>query len=153
MKTIILYATKYGATAEIARRVAEQMGGTVLHDLKQPAPDLSGFDCVIIGSSIYADSMRKEAKAFVAKNADVLMKKRLGLFLSTLSGEGDFFAKNFSAQILQHAKAKAALGGIFDPTKAGGVERFLMKKIMKTSERVDRICDEGIRGFAKGMMS
>jgi len=153
MKTIILYATKYGATAEIARRLGEQLGGAVLHDLKQSVPDLSGFDRIIIGSSVYAGSIRKEAKNFMTKNADLLTKKPLGLFLSSLSGEGDFFDKNFPAHVLQHAKAKVALGGIFEPAKAGGFERFIMKKVMKTAGRIDKIDDEKIKGFAEQMMT
>ena len=36
MKTIILYATKYGAAAEIARRIAAHIDGAIVHDLKQP---------------------------------------------------------------------------------------------------------------------
>ena len=32
MKTLILYATKYGAAREIAKRIAEKMGGAALHD-------------------------------------------------------------------------------------------------------------------------
>ena len=34
MKTIILYATKYGTTAEIAKRIANRIDGATVHDLK-----------------------------------------------------------------------------------------------------------------------
>ena len=53
MKTIILYATKHGAIAEIARRIAAHINGAVVHDLKQPVPDLTEYDSVIVGSSVY----------------------------------------------------------------------------------------------------
>jgi len=58
MKTLILYATKHGATREVATRIASHTDGTVLHDLKQAStPTLADFDCVIIGSSLYGGAM------------------------------------------------------------------------------------------------
>jgi len=49
MKTIILYATKYGATAEVARLIAEKFDDAIIHDLKQAyVPVIDDFDCVII---------------------------------------------------------------------------------------------------------
>ena len=35
MKTLILYASKYGAAQEIARRIANRMGNADTYDLKQ----------------------------------------------------------------------------------------------------------------------
>ena len=48
MKTLILYATKHGATREAAKRIAAKIPGAVFHDLKQDGiPALFDFDCVI----------------------------------------------------------------------------------------------------------
>ena len=81
MKTLILYATKYGAAREAAQRIAKHMNGAVLHDLKQKnVPALADFDCVIIGSSIYVGAIRKEAKTFLTQNADDLQKKNWVFF-------------------------------------------------------------------------
>jgi len=66
MKTLILYATKHGASREIAERVSKLMSSAVTHDLKQKdIPELSEYDYVIVGSSIYAGTIKKEAKAYV----------------------------------------------------------------------------------------
>ena len=74
MKTLILYATKYGAAYEIARRIAERIDGAVIHNLKQDGmPPLEEFDCVIAGSSVYVGMIRKEAKAFFTKNTAALL--------------------------------------------------------------------------------
>jgi len=47
--------------------------------------DLIGYDCIIVGSSVYAGMFRKKAKAFLSQNADVLRQKKLGLFVSGMS--------------------------------------------------------------------
>jgi len=154
MRTLILYATKYGATQEIAEAISGQIGGAVLHDLKQgETPPLADFDCVIIGSSLYAGSIRKEAKVFLAQNAAQLRGKKLGLFLSGMA-QGDeqkYFTDNFPPDMLQETTAASFLGGIFDPQKAGAMERLIMKAVTKKSGYVRTIDDEKIKQFAARM--
>ena len=152
MKTLILYATKHGAAQEIARRIADAVKDAVIHNINQgEIPDLADFDCVIVGSSIYVGMIRKEAKAFIACHADVLRNKTLGLFLSgmDLSKENEAFAANFPPEILKAAKAKGFLGGIFDPQKAGMMERFIMKAAAKQSGYTDAIDHNKIKEFVE----
>lgn len=152
MKTIIFYATKNGATREIAQRIAKKMEGAVLHDLKQDKmPSLADFDRIIIGSSVYVGMIRKEAKAFLAQNAEQLQGKRLGLFLSGLQGgeEKVFFDTNFPAAVLKTAKVAMFLGGIFDPKKAGVMGRLVMKVVAKKAEYIDCIDDKKIGKFVE----
>ena len=154
MKTIIVYATKHGAAGEIARRIANRMSGAVLHNLGQGmAPSLADFDCVIIGSSVYAGMIRKEAKAFLSKNADALRQKKLGLFLCGLEagGEKRFFDTNFPPDLLRTAKAAGFLGGIYDPKKAGAMERLVMKMVAKQSAYANTIDDGKIEQFVNTM--
>lgn len=138
----------------MANRIAKHINGAVLHDLKQAdAPDLSGFDCVIIGGSLYAGMLRKEAKTYIAQHADELKGKKLGLFLCGMEGsqEKEYFANNVPADVLQTAVKTAFLGGIFDPKKAGIFERLVIKIIKKKVEYIDIIDDEGIKNFAEAL--
>jgi menaquinone-dependent protoporphyrinogen oxidase len=186
MKTLILYATKHGATRDIAQRIAKQIeqlderfesrpeswpdgqpdgrpgaqgkaGGAVsvaIHDLKQGgAPSLGQFDRVIIGASIYAGMARKEAKTYLSQNAGSLLGMKYGLFLSGMdvSKEKEFFEANFSPDIRRSAKATAFLGGVFDPKKAGAIERLIMKAVGKRTEYIDTIDDEKIARFVEEM--
>ena len=155
MKTIILYASKYGAAREIARRIAKKIEGAKLHDLKGGnIPPLDQYDCIIIGSSLYAGTIRKEAKSFLAQNSRILMEKQLGLFLSGLGGapgedtEKTYWAKNIPDELLKHAKAAMFLGGIFDPAKCGFLERLIIKAVAKTADYTDTIMDERITQLA-----
>ena len=155
MKTLILYATKHGAAREIAQRIAKNTSGATVHDMRNDGnPAVSGFDCIIIGSSVYAGSVHKEVKAFLSKNADNMRGKTLGLFLSGLdtSKEETYFERNFPADILKMAKARFFLGGIFDPQKAGFFERLVMKAATKQTAYTNTISDEKIRQFAEAMI-
>jgi len=154
MKTLILYATKYGAAHEIAVRIADRMDDATTHDLGQSdIPDVAGYDCIVVGSSIYAGMIRKEAKAFLSQNADTLGNKRFGLFLSGMdsSGEKKFFDANIPQNILQNAKATGFLGGIYDPKKAGFLERFIMKAVSGQSKYTNTIDNDRIEEFIEAL--
>ncbi|MCL2411869.1 MAG: flavodoxin domain-containing protein [Treponema sp.] len=156
MRTIIFYATKNGAAAEVAARIASKIEGAVLHNLKQsPFPSFEDFDCVIIGSSVYAGMILKETKRFLSQNAGKLRQRKLGLFICGMSTKEDntTYNNNFSQDILQTAKAKSHLGGIFDPKKAGTFERFIIKLVTKKSEYVNTIDDSKIEEFVKEIKS
>jgi len=152
MKTLILYATKYGAAREIAERIGNRISGAEICDLKSgniPKPD--NYDCIIIGSSIYAGTIRKEAKEYMTMNESELAGKTLGLFISGMSeGESETaFKANFPVALLEKAKTKAVLGGIFDPKKAGIMAKIIMKLVTKQSGYVNNITDDKIDKFVQ----
>jgi len=152
MRTLILYATKYGATADIARRIASKIDGASAYDIKQDnIPDISGFDRILIGSSVYAGSTRKEAKAYVAQNAAALTKKEFGLFFSGLGADPKTLEKNFPPGFVKRAKSVAFMGGIFDPDKINGAERLALRAMYRLKEYTNSIDDEAIDQFVAAM--
>jgi menaquinone-dependent protoporphyrinogen oxidase len=154
MKILILYATKYRAAREIAKRIADRISGAVVYDLKQSGvPNFVDYNIVIVGSSVYAGMIRKETKTFLTQNADILRSKRLGLFLSGLNtkDEKKYFNENIPKDILHAAKAASFLGGIFDPKKAGFMERIIMKAIAKHSIYTEAIDNDKIEKFVMEM--
>lgn len=154
MKTLILYATKNGATAEVARRLAEQCGDADVHDLKQPGdPALTGYDRVIVGSPLYAGMIRKEAKEYLVAHASEIESITHGFFLCGLDarGETDNFALNFSEPLVRTARVTALLGGVFDPKKSGFADKLIIKAIMKLNAYTDKIDNAAIAQFAEEM--
>ena len=152
MKAIIFYATKHGAAEEIAKRIAGQIENAVMFDLKQEdLPSINDYDLVIIGSSVYAGSFRKEAKEFLVKNADELGEKKLALFASGMSESesSEMFKINVPEKVLQNAVIASVLGGIFDPKKSNFFERLIMKIVTKQSGYYSNITDEKINEFVK----
>jgi menaquinone-dependent protoporphyrinogen oxidase len=85
MKTLVAYASKYGATEGIARRIGERLQEHQLdvdvancEDLREAA----GYDAYVVGSAVYEFNWRKNARKFVERNADTLAAKPTWLFSS-----------------------------------------------------------------------
>ena len=156
MKTLILYATKYGATEEIAQRIANDMGDASLYNLKEKNfPSLELFDCIILGSSLYAGSTRKEFKAFIADNLALLNQKKLGIFFSGMGADSidKIINDNPPLNSLEKIIAKDNLGGIYDPQKVNKMERFIYKLATKQSDYQNTIDDTKVESFAQKMMN
>jgi len=154
MKTLILYATKYGAAREIAQKIAGIIDGSEIRDLKEGGiPPLSEYDCVIVGSSIYVGKIRKEARTFIAENSDALCGKRLGLYISGFEPQSAeaCFKSNFPEKLLSHATVTAFLGGILDPKKAGGFDLFLLRAAKVSAGYMNTISDVEIKRFAEAL--
>ena len=154
MRTLILYATKHGATKEIAEKLAGQFEGATVCNLDDNITfDLGKYDCVMIGSALYAGMVRKSAKEFVKENADALKKVQLGLFLSGMQNDGEdsFLKMNYPEEITAHAKAVALLAGISDPSKGNFFEKLVMRIVTKKSVYVNTISDEKVAAFADAM--
>jgi len=92
VQVLVAYATKYGATAEIAEKI-----GQVLREAGVRADvlsadrvgDLTPYQAVVLGSAVYIGQWRKEAVKFLKANETVLAEKPVWLFSSGPMGEGD----------------------------------------------------------------
>jgi menaquinone-dependent protoporphyrinogen oxidase len=85
MKTLVAYATKYGATQQIAERIAETLTAAGVGAQARPIKtitDVSGYDAFVVGSAVYMGSWRKEALAFARRFRDTLACHPVWLFSS-----------------------------------------------------------------------
>ena len=72
---LIAYASKYGATREIAERIAQRLQKSGKQAEVKPVgqiADLGKPDCVIVGSALYQGGWLPDATTFVRKNATAL---------------------------------------------------------------------------------
>jgi menaquinone-dependent protoporphyrinogen oxidase len=91
IKVLVTYATKYGATAEIADEIGQVLCDKGLRADVLPADqagDLSPYQAVVLGSAVYAGQWRKEAAAFLEANEQVLAGRPVWLFSSGPTGQG-----------------------------------------------------------------
>lgn len=91
-QVLVAYATKYGATTEIAQRIGAMLRQTGLHTQVLPADhvdDLTPYMAVVLGSAVYLGGWRKEAVAFLETHEDWLAERPVWLFSSGPTGEGD----------------------------------------------------------------
>jgi len=154
MKTLILYASKRGATRQIAERIAKQLNGSVLCDITQtPVISLTDYDCVILGGAVTAGLIPRKLKRFVQNSTNELLAKRLGIFVSGLNANGlvEYLSQNFPAPLLEAATAKAFLGGIYDPALCSFFARAIIKAAAKLDKYTSTIDESEIVAFARKM--
>ena len=89
MKTLIVYGTRYGATAgtseEIARLLRQDGLDVKVANLKEERiDDVSGYDLVIVGSGISMGMWSNEAEDFLRRFSHQLKGKKHALFVSSM---------------------------------------------------------------------
>lgn len=91
-QVLVAYASKYGATAEIADKIGQVLRQAGLQADVLPTrrvSDLTPYQAVVLGSAVYIGKWRKEAVKFLQANEVVLAEKPVWLFSSGPTGEGD----------------------------------------------------------------
>lgn len=158
LKTIIVYATKHGTVKKAVDQMLEQLGGSVeVCDVGEGVtPEIEEYDTVIIGGSIYMGKIQNELTRFMNENLDVLLSKRVGLFLCAghpdpvqLEKELD---ESFPEVLAQHSFAKEIFGYEFDFGKMNFVEKFMIKKITGLKDSHSAMSNEKIRDFVQAIM-
>ena len=160
MKTAIIYASKYGTTEKVAVSIAEKLrenNEVELFSLKENAnPDISDFRTVILGSSIYAGKASRKMKTFCAKNEQVLLQKKLGLFVCGMEPSRAKRQKEledaYSEVLSKSVAATGFLGGEFKFEEMNFFERLIIKRISKTNESVSRIDEYAIEVFVEKLL-
>ena len=141
IKVLVAYATKKGATAEIAEeisRVLQQAG--LLTDILpiDRVTDLSPYKAVILGSAVYIGQWQKKAAAFLQANEEKLAELPVWLFSSGPTGKGDpvqlmngwRFPKALQPIADRiHTRDIAVFHGVLDLKKLNLVEKWMIKNV------------------------
>lgn len=91
-KVLVAYASKYGATGEIAQRIGQELREAGVSSEVEPVDqvsELAPYGAVILGSAVYAGQWLKEAAAFLTDNERALTQRPVWIFSSGPTGEGD----------------------------------------------------------------
>lgn len=142
MPVLVVYASKHGATREIAERIAQTMTAAGQQAQARPVTavgDLTGYDAFVVGSAVYMGHWQKEAAEFVRRHRAVLAGHPVWLFSSgplgtepadaqgrdlTAAAEPRELAE-FTAAI--HPRGHRVFLGALDPGRLGLGERALRK--------------------------
>ncbi|HUS70185.1 MAG TPA: flavodoxin domain-containing protein [Anaerolineae bacterium] len=140
-KVLVAYASKHGATAEIAEKMGQVLRETGLATDVLPAErvsDLGPYKAVILGSAMYIGRWQKEAARFLEQNEKALTERAVWLFSSGPTGEGDpvelssgwVFPKGLQP-IADRIKPRdiAIFHGYVDINKLGFLERRMIKTV------------------------
>lgn len=155
MKTLLVYASKHGCTEKCAQLLEGKLTCEVqLVNLdKDKLPALDAYDTVIIGGSIHVGKVQKSVATFCKNYLEVLLKKRVGLFICCANLEQvDTQMKGaFPEQLFSHAIGKVHLGHAYDFAKMNFIERKIIKTIAKIDASEEKILMENADRFAAVM--
>ena len=140
---LVTYASKYGATREIAEKTGEVLREAGLQADVLPVNsirDLSSYKAVILGSAVYVGEWRKEAADFLRTHQKALADRLVWLFSSGPTGEGDPIelvegmclpaALQPIADRIQ-PRDIAVFHGDIDPEKINPIEKWAVKSLVK----------------------
>ena len=141
IKVLVAYATKKGATAEIAEEIGRVLQqASLLTDILpiDRVTDLSPYKAVILGSAVYIGQWQKKAAAFLQANEEKLAELPVWLFSSGPTGKGDpvqlmngwRFPKALQSIADRiHTRDIAVFHGVLDLKKLNLVEKWMIKNV------------------------
>ncbi len=142
-KILVTYASKYGATKEIAEKIGAVLRQAGLQADVLPVsslPDPGAYQAVILGSAVYIAKWQKEAAAFLQAKEKALAERPVWLFSSGPSGVGDpvelVEGWRLPAELKPVAdrirpRDIAVFHGNIDLSKINFMEKFAVKNIVK----------------------
>ena len=115
MRILIALTSKNGSTASCVERLVKGLSGldVTVVNLALEHPDASEFDMVIVGAGVHHHRFPAPMRQFLREQEDVLLTKKLGLFLLCgIAEEQDYYIeKLFPASLREHAFEVAFFGG------------------------------------------
>lgn len=157
MKTVILYTTKYGSVRKAAAILKEKLNGeTALVDIANGSiPSLDEYDTVILGGSVYMGRIQKKLSSYIQNNLNVLLKKRIGVFLcagATENGQQEKELREaYPSRLYDHVLARGVLGYSYDFDKMRFFDRFIVSRILGNTKSISAFYDDKINQFAQTM--
>jgi menaquinone-dependent protoporphyrinogen oxidase len=140
-RVLVTYASKYGATAEIAKKIAEVLnqGGLATDVLSvEQVTDVKPYQAVILGTAVYIGRWRKSAIRFLKHHDEKLAERKVWIFASGPTGdekiahdaEGWHLSKKLEV-ILEHIAPRnlTLFHGAINPEKLTGIEKWIINRV------------------------
>ncbi len=140
-KVLVAYASKYGATQEIAEKVGEVLkkDGITADVLPlKKVKKLADYQAAVIGSAVYIGQWFKPTTKFLKKNESALSAMPVWLFSAGPSGKGDpvELLKGWKypmqlQSIIDNIKPRdiAVFGGALMEERMSGLEKWVVKRV------------------------
>jgi len=163
VSVLVAYATRHGATQEIAEAVATALREGGLNVGVRPAREvrsLAGYDAVVLGAPLYMFHLHGDARRFLSRHRQDLMARPVAIFAGGPFGvgEGNEWAEvraNLDKELAKFAwlspVSVEVVGGRFDPARLRFPYSWLPAlKGMPASDLRDW---EAIRAWARGLVT
>lgn len=136
MKTLIVYASKYGCVKNCCEEIRLKLNGEIdIVDIEKVGNvKINNYDNIIVGCSVYIGSVQKSIKNFCRQNLSLLLNKPVSLFICCLFEDqlNDVLIKNFPDEFLKHAKTMKSFHGEIKYEKLQLLDKVIYKALAKT---------------------
>jgi len=153
MKAALIFSSAHGTTEKASHLLKKQLKGDVdVINLKESSNlSLKDYNSVILGSSIYAGSVKSKLKQFIKQNQNALATKKIGLFICCMY-EGDKATKQFETayplELRKLSVSNGLFGGEFILSNLNFFERKIIKMIDGVTTDVSKLNVQEIQKFA-----
>jgi len=146
MKALIVYGSRYGTAAEIAREIADVIKNegieVTLEDAKDIKKDfdISPYNLVIVGSGIKMGKWTKQSLKFLKDNKKALKERKVAIFVSCSAaneeksrdmGLKDYLQKVAAENLESEPLDMGLFGSLYDPDSNHGLMYKMTLKFWK----------------------
>lgn len=141
MNTLIIYASKHGSAEKCASELTQRLTGKVdVYNIKDgKIPEISSYERIIIGGSIYAGKVQREVSEFCQNNLNILKQKKVGLYLCCMNKK-EFetqLKSSFPQELIDTAVSAENFGGEFRFKEMNLLEKLVTKMVSKVLAKED----------------
>ncbi|WP_422657743.1 flavodoxin domain-containing protein [Paenibacillus sp. EC2-1] len=113
MATLVLYATKSGATEQCARIISEELSDCTICNIDINKPDITAFDNIILGAGVRDGKIYKPIRDFIKKNQNDLLNKSMGYYICNEKPKKteEIIEANFPEELKKAAVCIESFGG------------------------------------------
>ncbi len=150
MKILIAYATKSGSCRECASLLSRELQRqeVTVCDLANNHPNVSDYDTVIIGGNIRFGKLDRRVYRFIDSNKDKLLKMKSAFFICNGFSDDEnvdsYFKKCFPCEVIEKSVHHDTFGGELKPDKLHGIDKIIVKLILKANEENDEFAKPNI---------
>jgi menaquinone-dependent protoporphyrinogen oxidase len=154
MNTLIIYATKNGSVKEVAQLLRKELTGSVrlVNAHEEQVEDISCYDNILIGSSIYFGQIDRKIKNFIFLHRPEILNRRFGIFIMAGESNKDILEKQLKDTIpndmFTKASAISVIGSEIKLKKFSWLVRLLLKYVKKVKCSYKDIDKDKIKDFA-----
>jgi menaquinone-dependent protoporphyrinogen oxidase len=153
MRTLIVFGTRYGATASTSEEIAKVLGEEgfdvkVVNAKEEKIKDISQYDLIVVGSGMQMGRWTGEAEDFLKRFQKDLSQKKVAIFVSSMKsvpereGKKDELEKAHKIDLDDkvtkyglHPVATGFFGGVLDFNKMNFITRRTFGFIRPQLER------------------
>lgn len=143
MKTLIVYASTYGFAQDCVKILSEKINDDVVvyNVADKKDINISNFDNIVIGGSLYAGRVQGKLRKYLANNLDCITNKKVALFLCCADEIKNFdenIKNAYPKLLVENAFAKECFGGEFRFEKMKPFHRFIINLIGNAAKKQNK---------------